>query len=343
MKTRDFYFDLPEELIAQHPADRRDISRMLVLNRTNKKILHSMTQNLAEYIDSDTLIVRNNTMVRKARVFAEKSTGAQIEFLFLEQKTEDIWLVMASKSKKQKIGDRFELPGELSCEIVDTEETETAKIKRIKLSKPIDEIYFQKYGHIPLPPYIRREDIKNDEDRYQTIYAKSIGSVAAPTAGLHFTQKIEEELKKNSVDIVDITLHVGLGTFLPIRTEDISLHTMHTEKYHISQEAAAKINQAKADGKKILAVGTTSVRTLEAAADDHSTVVPGFNSTNLFIKPGYSFKIVDCMLTNFHTPESTLLILVSAFAGKDLIFTAYKEAVAANYRFFSYGDAMLIL
>ncbi|MCF7945589.1 MAG: tRNA preQ1(34) S-adenosylmethionine ribosyltransferase-isomerase QueA [Spirochaetia bacterium] len=343
MKTRDFYFDLPEELIAQHPADRRDVSRLLVLNRTNKEILHSKSQNLAEHIDSDTLIVRNNTMVRKARVFAVKSTGAKIEFLFLEQKKEDIWLVMASKSKKQKIGDQFELPGGIACEILDSEETETAAVKRIKLSKPIDETYFQKNGHIPLPPYIRREDIKNDEDRYQTIYAKSIGSVAAPTAGLHFTHKIEEEFKKNSVDIVDITLHVGLGTFLPIRTEDISLHTMHTEKYHISQEAAAKINQAKSDGKKILAVGTTSVRTLEAAADDNSAVVPGFNSTNLFIKPGYSFKIVDCMLTNFHTPESTLLILVSAFAGKDLIFTAYKEAVAANYRFFSYGDAMLIL
>jgi len=345
MKTKDFYFKLPEELIAQQPAGARDQSSLFILNRQDASFQHAEMRNFASFIDAGTLIVRNNTKVRKARIYARKTTGARVEFLFLQSISDTEWLVITSKTKKQKPGDSYIFPNAVSG-IITGEKTENSEhafsVKQLQLSEPISEEYFHAYGHVPLPPYIKREDTDNDSLRYQTVYARQTGSVAAPTAGLHFTAAIEEEIKSRGAEITDITLHVGIGTFMPIRTEHIHEHVMHRERYHISEESARKINEAKKSGRKVLAVGTTSVRTLESAADEHGSIKSGSGSTNLFITPGYRFRIVDQLFTNFHTPESTLLILVSAFAGKQLIFSAYEEAVRKRYRFFSYGDAMLI-
>lgn len=374
MKTKDFYFDLPEELVAQHPAETRGGSRLLIYDRKNEyrshntshgaedRVTHDMVSRLADYIPQDTLMVFNNTRVRKARVYATSDTGSRVEFLFLAPMTSgnpegstahigtgfsslpqdqpsDTWQVMVSKTKRQKPGRSYEFPADLKGEIIATEES----LRIIRLDRQIDESYFSREGHVPLPPYIEREDDSSDDKRYQTVYASREGSVAAPTAGLHITQSILEALDARGIRRCEITLHVGLGTFLPVRSESILDHNMHSEEYEISEESAELITRQKQGGTPVLAVGTTSVRTLESAWQAEQMRLPsGRNSTDIFIYPGYKFQVVDMLMTNFHTPESTLLMLVSAFAGKDEILRVYREAVDEKYRFFSYGDAMLI-
>lgn len=340
MKTKDFYFDLPEQLIAQYPADRRGTSRLLVLDRKSRSCTHSEIDHIRSFMPEDVMIVVNNSKVRKARVYAQTEYAGTVEFLFLEQTGPVLWKIISTKSKRQKVGRTYTLPNGAHAEILE----DHGSTKILKTSQILDESFFDEHGHMPLPPYIKREDEFADGDRYQTVYAHEVGSVAAPTAGLHFTESIMDDLRAHDVKIVPVTLHVGLGTFLPIRSEDITEHTMHTEEYEISEEAAAEINRHREQGKPILAVGTTSVRTLESAYDkDLDAVVPGRRSTDIYITPGYRFNVVDALLTNFHTPESTLLILVSAFADRELIFSAYEQAIEKEYRFFSYGDAMLIL
>ena len=345
MKTKEFFFELPEELIAQTPAERRGNSRLLILDRTKGTLSDSSMLEFPNLIPEDSLLVINNSKVRKARVYGESENGGIVEFLFLEELQDHSWKAMVTKSKKQRVGKRFRfsLPNIKDikyCQIVEEREGE----KIVAFETPIDEEFFSRFGHVPLPPYIKRADTFQDESRYQTVYARQSGSVAAPTAGLHFTQDILQAIESRGIRIAPVTLHVGPGTFLPVRAENLDDHKMHFEHYEISQETAALVNNAHLEGRKVVAVGTTSVRTLESAYDrDTGTVRPGPGSTNLFIKPPYRFSIVDHLLTNFHTPESTLLVLVSTFAGKEAIMHAYRHAVEQRYRFFSYGDAMLIL
>ena len=339
MRTKDFYFDLPEELIAQYPTDRRGRSRLMVLDRESGEVTHSSIDHIVDFIPEDALMIVNDSKVRKARVFAQTEFSGQVEFLFLEQHDELTWEVMVTKSKRQKKGRVYTFADGTKALMVD--DLDGTRI--IRTDRPIDESFFENLGHIPLPPYIKREDEFSDSSRYQTVYAEKIGSVAAPTAGLHFTDELLDALREKGVRIETVTLHVGLGTFLPIRTDEIEHHSMHSETYDISEETAQLINAYKHAGKPVIAVGTTSVRTLESAYDEKvGGVVPGRCSTDIFITPGYEFKVVEGLVTNFHTPESTLLILVSALAGREHIFGAYEEAIRERYRFYSYGDAMFI-
>ncbi|MCH3906758.1 MAG: tRNA preQ1(34) S-adenosylmethionine ribosyltransferase-isomerase QueA [Sphaerochaeta sp.] len=345
MLTKDFYFDLPPELIAQTPADRRGDDRLLVLDRTTGAYQDAMMADFPSFLTPGSLLVVNNSKVRKARVYAESETGGTVEFLFLEENLDHSWQVMVTKTKRQHLGKRytFQSPdGTISYEgtIIKENPDDT---RTVSFSQPLDESFFEKLGHVPLPPYIKRDDDFNDESRYQTVYAKEEGSVAAPTAGLHFTEAILNAVKARGCDIVEVTLHVGPGTFLPVRTENLEDHHMHFERYEITPEVADAINTAKRSGRLVVATGTTSVRTLESAYDPQTGLVrSGWARTNLFIKPGFTYHVVDQLLTNFHTPESTLLALVSAFAGKDHIFAAYQHAIEEKYHFFSYGDAMFI-
>ena len=309
----------------------------MVLPREGGKPVHRMISDLPEYIDKNTLVVLNNSRVRKARIYGESENGGKVEFLLLERRENGIWLAMVSKAKKQKPGKTFNFPGNIKGEIISVE----GAYRTVKFSSSVTDEYLDMEGHIPLPPYIRREDCPEDAERYQTVYSEHMGSVAAPTAGLHFTDEILEKVRNKAWGMAFVTLHVGLGTFIPVRTEHITDHKMHTESYGISRETSDLVNRAVSEGKKILAVGTTSVRTLESAFKD-GMLQPGEGVTDIFIYPGYKFKVVERLLTNFHTPESSLLMLVSAFAGKDNIFNAYETAVKEKYRFFSYGDAMLI-
>lgn len=339
MKTSDYYFDLPEELIAQYPADRRGTSRLLILDKTTGACRHTHIDAIVDEIPDDAVVVVNNSKVRKARVFAETEFSGRVEFLFLEALDRFRWKVMVTKAKRQKVGRSYRFDNDMSAVLVE----DHGGTKVIETDIELTDDFFDAYGHVPLPPYIKREDDFSDASRYQTVYAEKPGSVAAPTAGLHFTKEIMDSLESRGIAIVPVTLHVGLGTFLPIRTDDIHDHVMHTEQYEISKESAALLNGQLDSKRPIVAVGTTSVRTLESAFDIESGhIVPGKRSTDIFIRPGYTFKVVDMLLTNFHTPESTLLILVSAFAGKEKIFSAYREAIDQKYRFFSYGDAMFI-
>lgn len=346
MKTSHFSFELPEELIAQFPSDGRGESRLLKLDRKNDKISHHMISEVAGLIPENTLIVFNNSKVRKARLLAQSETGGSVEFLLLSPRHDENgdafeWLAMVSKAKKQRVGKKYSFPGGIEGEIVSIEDDGRV----IRFSKAVDDVWLDKHGHIPLPPYIKREDQFSDAERYQTVFSENTGSIAAPTAGLHFTEDILGSIRERGIDTAFVSLHVGRGTFLPVRTDDIRDHKMHSENYEISPETAAQINKAVRDGKKILAVGTTSVRTLEseAARLGKRAVEAGSRSTDIFIYPGYKFSLVDHMITNFHTPESSLLMLVSAFAGKDKIDKAYRTAIKERYRFYSYGDAMLIL
>jgi len=337
MKTRDFYFNLPGGYIAQHPADKRDDARLMVVDRSSGKFTHHHIYDLPALLPSKSLLVLNNSKVRKARLFGKSGSGGRVEFLLLRRTGERTWDVLMQKAKKQKPGKLFRFPENIEGEIVLAPDN----AKQVRFSAPLTEEYFERNGHMPLPPYIRREDCPADSERYQTVFSESTGSVAAPTAGLHFTPELFQALEKQEIDTCTITLHVGIGTFLPIRSENVEDHTMHEEEYFISEETADKINAARKDGNTIVAVGTTSVRTLEASFRTGNCTA-GRDSTSLFIYPGYTFTMVDHLLTNFHTPESSLLVLVSAFAGKELIREAYQEAVREKYRFFSYGDAMLI-
>lgn len=349
MRTRDFYFNLPPHLIAQKPAEKRNMSRLMVLNRKDQSILHTTMDDFPNFLPDSSLLVVNNSRVRKARIYARLETGTELELLFMEdledehRKKRNLWAVMTNKTRRLKPGRIIELPGLRQATVTDISGEGSQRV--LSVNPPLDEEFFQQYGHVPLPPYIHREDLLEDSERYQTVYADPLktGSVAAPTAGLHFTPEILSSIADRGSTVVPVTLHVGAGTFLPVRSEFITEHTMHYEHYEIGEQQAEMINRASNGGRAVVAVGTTSIRTLESAADETGTVSIGENRTNLFISPGYRFKTVKHLLTNFHTPESSLLMLVSAFAGYDFIMRAYEEAVREEYRFFSYGDAMFII
>lgn len=406
MLTKDFYFDLPEKLIAQYPSEVRGNDRLMVLNRCDKSIKHCHMQNLVDLIGKDTLMVFNDSKVRRSRCYAQKENAPlskKTEFLLLDEvDAEDaqvpaadggarqqgtgsagsqpnggqkrLWRAMVKQAKKKRIGDRFVFADGTVGTIAGCPEGENSAFRTLFFEKPqsplsasqsvsqrhcappngtnrfaneekhfmLDEAWFERNGHIPLPPYIKRNDTEKDAQRYQTVYAKNIGSAACPTAGLHFTQSMLDALKEKGVELCTVTLHVGLGTFLPVRTDTVEAHVMHEEVYTVSPETAQAVNRAKKEGKSVLAVGTTSVRTLEAAWKD-GALQSGTGSTRIFLYPPCTFHAVDRMFTNFHTPESTLLMLVSAFAGREYILEAYRQAVEQEYRFFSYGDAMLIM
>ncbi|MDA3956013.1 tRNA preQ1(34) S-adenosylmethionine ribosyltransferase-isomerase QueA, partial [Oceanispirochaeta sp.] len=311
----------------------------MVMNRRTGAVRHMNMQDFPDLIEKGTLVVFNNSRVRKARVFALSDFGGKVEFFFLKSLDKDLWLCMVSKAKKQKTGKSYRFPGNLKGVI---EEEVSSNHRKVRFSSPLNDDYLDRFGHIPLPPYIKREDSQEDTERYQSVFSKETGSVAAPTASLHFTNEILEKLNKKGIETAFVTLHVGLGTFEPVRTESILDHQMHEEQFFISDETAEKVERAVKEGRPVLAVGTTSVRTLESAWSD-GKLQRGESSTDIFIYPGYEFKVVTRMFTNFHTPESTLLVLVSAFAGKENINKAYEEAVESGYMFYSYGDAMLML
>ena len=345
MLTKDFYFDLPDSLIAQEPSEKRGEDRLLVLDKNTGEYKDMMMSDFPSLLPEDSVLVVNNSKVRKARTYAESvETGGVVEFLFLGKNGDGSWKAMVTKSKRQRKGKKFvwkdsEGKAYVFAEIEKENEDGT---RDVRFERDIDENFFQTLGHVPLPPYIKREDNWKDEKRYQTIYAKKEGSVAAPTAGLHFTPEIMEKIKERGIKIYEVTLHVGAGTFLPVRSEEIENHHMHTESFEISKETLDGLNKAKMEGKTIVAVGTTSIRTLESASNEDGVLDKMKGDTSIFIYPGYKFKFVDNLLTNFHTPESTLLMLVSALAGKDHILASYRHAVEEKYRFFSYGDAMFI-
>lgn len=348
MKLSDFNFELPEELIAQRPSGIRGEDKLMVLDRKTGAVEHHKMEELPDFVESGTLMIFNDSKVRRSRCYGIKtSSGREQEFMFLNPMTGDgnLWNTMVKGAKKVKTGNVFKFNDGSEGEIVnyDAEGTgEGTEFRTIKFPFPLDEAWFERNGHIPLPPYIRREDDDTDSERYQNVYAKVTGSSACPTAGLHFTPVMLEKLRAKGIELAWVTLHVGLGTFLPVRAENIEEHKMHEEIYTVPMDVAEKINRAKKEGRPILCVGTTSVRTLESASDENGFVKGGNGSTRIFMYPGYKFKVVDKMFTNFHTPESTLLMLVSAFAGRENILNAYEKAVSECYRFFSYGDAMLI-
>ncbi|MCI5523948.1 MAG: tRNA preQ1(34) S-adenosylmethionine ribosyltransferase-isomerase QueA [Spirochaetia bacterium] len=345
MKLTDFNFELPQELIAQKPSGIRGQDKLMMLGKNDGSVKHFQMENLPDLVESGTLMIFNNSKVRRSRCYGIKTTsGREQEFMFLNNMGAEcnVWNTMVKGAKKVKAGNVYKFPDGSEGTIIENPADEGTEFRTIKFPFPLTEQWFEHNGHIPLPPYIRREDDDTDSERYQTIYAKETGSAACPTAGLHFTQDILEKLKSKGIDLEWITLHVGLGTFLPVRTENIEEHKMHEEVYSVPYDVAEKINNAKKEGRPVLAVGTTSVRTLESACDENGIVKGGPGSTHIFMYPGYKFKVVDQMFTNFHTPESTLLMLVSAFAGRENILNAYSEAVKQKYHFFSYGDCMLI-
>ncbi len=341
MKKSDFYFDLPKELIAQEPLPDRESSRMLHLDRKTGQIEHKHFYNITEYLREGDCLVLNDTRVLPARLYGTKATGANVEFLLLNNLGNDLWEVMAGPGKRAKCGDIFDFGGGiLKAEIKDVLENGN---RIAYFSYEASNIYevLDKIGEMPLPHYITKK--LEDKERYQTVYSKELGSAAAPTAGLHFTPSLLDKISEMGVKIAYVTLHVGIGTFRPVKTENIEEHKMHSEHYYISAEAADIINSAKASGGRIIAVGTTSCRTLESASDENGIIPVSSENTNIFIYPGYKFKCIDGLITNFHLPESTLIMLVSAFAGKDNVLNAYNDAISQHYRFFSFGDAMLIV
>jgi S-adenosylmethionine:tRNA ribosyltransferase-isomerase len=354
MKTSDFFFELPEELIAQYPPEKRGQSRLMLLNPLKRERTHRMVEELPEILcgpefrgrnGEKPLLVFNNSKVRKARlVGVSQETGAKAEFLLLESTPHSpTWKALVQRAKRRKPGSVYVFFDSNDAEIARAEITGgEGEFKYLLFDHPIDDEWLDRYGHIPLPPYIKRQDAPSDSERYQTVYACACGSSAAPTAGLHFTNELLERINEAGIESVFITLHVGLGTFLPVRSENIEDHVMHREIFSIDDKAALRIEAAKAQGRKVIAVGTTSVRTMESAWKDGS-IKRGEGATSIFIYPGYKFNVADALFTNFHTPESTLLMLVSAFAGRELILESYAEAIEQGYHFFSYGDAMLIV
>jgi S-adenosylmethionine:tRNA ribosyltransferase-isomerase len=356
MKTSDFDFYLPEHLIAQHPPQERGLSRLMTIDRAGTREHRTVLQ-LPDILCEKSflspsgeapLMVFNDTKVRKARLIGKAlESDAQVEFLLLEQMLNDEWKALVQRSSRRKPGSRYVFLNEDGVEIIKAEIIRAeGELRFLRFETPIDDNFLDKYGHVPLPPYIKRkgmndEDASADADRYQTVYANQTGSAAAPTAGLHFTNELLDTLCAKGIERAFVTLHVGLGTFQPVRSEDVEKHVMHEEQFIITEENAALIENAIANKRKIIAVGTTSLRSLESAFCNEK-LSRGWQSTSIFIYPGYKFKVVDALFTNFHTPLSTLLMLVSAFAGKELILESYAEAVKEEYRFFSYGDAMLI-
>lgn len=341
MRKSEFYYELPQDLIAQHPLEKRDSSRLLVLDKNNGEIRHTVFSNITGLFNKGDCLVLNETKVIPARLLGnvENSTGS-MEFLLLKRITDTDWEVMTRPGKKALPGKRFIFGnGILKAQVLDVVDFGN-RIVRFEYKGVFEEV-LDKAGLVPLPPYITEKLL--DNSRYQTVYAKSSGSSAAPTAGLHFTDDLLKELEKKGVEIVRVTLHVGIGTFRPVKTDNIEDHIMHTEYYKISSYAADSINKAKYEGRKVIACGTTSLRVLEGASDDKGILHEKEGETDIFIYPGYKFKVADRLITNFHLPESTLIMLVSALAGKDNVLRAYTEAIKMRYRFFSFGDAMFIV
>lgn len=341
MKTSDFYFDLPQEQIAQDPLEDRSSSRLLVLNKETGEYEHRIFRDITDYLKPGDCLVLNNTKVIPARLHGEKEgTGAHIEILLLKRRENDIWETLVKPGKKAKPGTKIIFGGgPLTGEVLSVEE-EGNRLIQFSYEGIFEEILDQ-LGQMPLPPYITHQ--LKDKNRYQTVYAKYDGSAAAPTAGLHFTPELLEKVRGMGVEIAEVTLHVGLGTFRPVKVENVLDHHMHSEFYMIDEAAAEKINRTKENGGRVICVGTTSCRTIESAADEAGHIAPTSGWTDIFIYPGYRFKVLDCLITNFHLPESTLLMLVSALAGREHVLAAYEEAVKQGYRFFSFGDAMLIM
>jgi S-adenosylmethionine:tRNA ribosyltransferase-isomerase len=372
VKTSNFSFNLPESSIAQQPSPYRGGSRLMVLKRDTGEIVHTRFKKLPAYVKTGTVMVLNRTRVINARLFATaEDSGGRVEFILLRELGPGLWKTLAAKARKQRPGRKYGFPDGVAAQVVEEADLPRFQLsgeqehrfvnpagdpriadpglsqegfRYLRFTPPIDAEYLQTYGHVPLPPYIRRQETHEDTERYQTVYAEDPGSAAAPTAGLHFTRELLADLERKGVIPVKLTLHVGAGTFLPIRAEQVEKHRMHEEHYHIPPESADRINAALREKRTILAVGTTVVRALESAySEELHGIVAGTRSTSLFIYPGYRFKVVSRLLTNFHTPRSSLLVLVSAFAGRERILTAYETAVREGYRFFSYGDAMLIV
>jgi S-adenosylmethionine:tRNA ribosyltransferase-isomerase len=346
MKTSDFSFDLPPHLVAQYPEDRGR-SRLMVLDRRGGTRSHRMVADLPSLLRRGDLLVFNDSRVRKARLFAlSAETGASAEFLLLKRIDDFSWQAMGRHARRRRKGSRYIFRDGAGAEIAAAEITgEEGEFRTLRFDRPVDDPWLDRYGHVPLPPYIKRKDTPADGERYQTVYAGETGSAAAPTAGLHFTRELIAALEAAGVETAFVTLHVGLGTFLPVRCEYIEDHAMHEESYRIDGETARRVGAARAEGRRVIAVGTTSVRTLESAweTEGPGRLRAGEGITSIFIRPGYVFRAVDGLFTNFHTPGSTLLMLAAAFAGRDFILESYALAVKEGYRFFSYGDAMLIV
>lgn len=341
MKRQDFYYELPEELIAQDPLVDRESSRLLVLDRESGVISHRVFRKITEYLKAGDCLVINDTKVLPARLIGSREgTNGKIEILLLKRKENNIWETLVKPGKKARVGTKIVFgDGLLTGEVIDVVE-EGNRLIQFTYDGIFEEILDQ-LGQMPLPPYITHQ--LEDQNRYQTVYAEHTGSAAAPTAGLHFTPELLEKIEDMGVNIAKVTLHVGLGTFRPVKVEEITDHHMHSEFYQIDEEAAAKINRAKECGKRVICVGTTSCRTVESAADESGKLRACSGWTEIFIYPGYRFKVLDCLITNFHLPESTLIMLVSALAGRETVLAAYEEAVREKYRFFSFGDAMLVI
>ncbi|MBN1034776.1 tRNA preQ1(34) S-adenosylmethionine ribosyltransferase-isomerase QueA [Clostridium botulinum] len=340
MNVKDFDFYLPEELIAQHPLEKRDTSRLMVLDKETGEISHKNFYDIIDYLNEGDTLVLNNTRVMPARLIGEKEgTGGKIEFLLLKRVDKDRWECLAKPGKSARVGRRFTFgDGKLKAEVVEVKENGN-RIVEFYYEGIFEEV-LDSLGEMPLPPYIHER--LEDRERYQTVYSKENGSSAAPTAGLHFTEELLHKIKEKGINIAYVTLHVGLGTFRPVKVETIEDHEMHSEYYHLSKEDAEVINETKKRGNRVISVGTTSTRTLETIADEDGNVKETSGWTNIFIYPGYKFKVVDRLITNFHLPESTLIMLVSTLAGKEHVMNAYEEAVKERYRFFSFGDAMFI-
>lgn len=339
MKTSDFYYDLPQDLIAQTPVEPRDSSRLMVVNRQKNSIEHKHFYDIIDYLQEGDCLIANNSRVLPARIYGTRSTGAKVEFLLLKQVRTNVWECLVKPGKKAREGAEFTFGDIMSCKVLEVLEDGNRIVEFY-----CDENFYSaldKVGQMPLPPYIT-EELK-DRERYQTVYSKELGSAAAPTAGLHFTPQLMKKIEEKGIKIGYVTLHVGLGTFRPVKVDDVTQHKMHSEHYELPLGTAQLINETKTNGGRVIAVGTTSCRTLESVATSHNgMVVPCEGFTDIFIYPGYNFKVLDGLITNFHLPESTLIMLVSAFADYDTIMNAYHTAVKEKYRFFSFGDAMLI-
>lgn len=341
MKVSDFNYELPKELIAQHPYDKRDEARLMVLDKKKQSIEHKVFKDVVDYLSPGDCLVINNTKVIPARLYGKKDTGANVEFLLLKRIENDTWEAMVRPGNKLKVGSKVIFGnGILKATILEVLDGGNRKVQ-FEYEGIFNEI-LDKVGLMPLPPYIT-EATKEDNKKYQTVYAKYDGSAAAPTAGLHFTEELLEKIKAKGIEIATVTLHVGIGTFRPVKVENVEEHEMHSEHYYIKKEEAEKVNKAKKTGHKVIAVGTTSCRVLESVSDENGMIKEIEDDTSIFIYPGYKFKCIDSLITNFHLPESTLIMLVSSLAGREFILKAYNEAVKEKYKFFSFGDAMLIL
>lgn len=340
MKTSDFDYYLPEELIAQTPVEPRDSSRLLVYDRKDESIKHKIFRDICDVLQKGDLLVVNDTKVLPARIYGETEHGGKVEILLLKCRSINEWETLVKPGRKAKKGAIWKISDELKAEIIDTTDAEGGRVVRFIYDGVFEDI-LSRVGEMPLPPYIH-EKLK-DQSRYQTVYCKTDGSAAAPTAGLHFTPELMQKLKDKGVEFANVLLHVGLGTFRPVKADEITEHHMHTEFYKIDEENAEKINKAKREGRRVIAVGTTSVRTLESVADENGMVRECSGDTSIFIYPGYKFKCVDGLITNFHLPKSTLIMLVSAFVGREQTLKVYETAVRERYRFFSFGDACLFL